>query len=157
MLSVKLIIAMNCQIPLSIFIQKKLNLKQNINAYMLAFWTFVSLFQTVSLYINSVIRDKFLFFIVKMSHRSNNMPIFIFYGLFYSKVLRIGTCTLFFYFLVSLEIILTTEPYSPWRVGDIVLRQIVLFVVGASAILKLIKFLKKISIQKVMSVCLHLL
>ena len=93
-----------------------------------------------------MIRDKFLFFIVKMSHRSNNMPIFIFYGLFYSKVLRIGTCTLFFYFLVSLEIILTTEPYSPWRVGDIVPRQIVLFVVGASAILKLIKFLKKISI-----------
>ena len=38
-------------------------------------------------------RDKFPFFIVRMSHLSMH---FIFYGLFYSELLRIARCTVVF-------------------------------------------------------------
>ena len=39
---------------------------------------------------------KFPFFIVRIQHLSSNIPSRVFYGLFYSELLRIARCTLFF-------------------------------------------------------------
>ena len=41
-------------------------------------------------------RDAFPFFIVRMPHMRSNIPSFIFYGSFYSEILRIARCTLLF-------------------------------------------------------------
>ena len=42
-------------------------------------------------------RDKLVFFIVRMPRLSNNILSSIFYGVFYSKLLRIARCALLFF------------------------------------------------------------